>query len=350
MEYDREIAILLKDICFDIIDEKRLTYYFICGWYYMLSRIKSENGFEIIQIINNDDYRVIKCIDDDKIVINNDSVDFEKSSFFFGEKQNQKINFLVKKFQGFQVGLFYTIHESLVKFYLKFKREFFENSSTILDHLIILLKKSIQFEFTKMKELSKISFLTEYDEKIWLKVNSTDFNFECKNKSLMEIFQSTVKIYNKKPALIFQDSVLTFDEMNKRVNKFACYLHKHINSGSIVGVCFSQSLDMIIIIFSILKCGGIYLPLDKNYPRERLNYMVKDSGMKIIITEEKFENLFSDSESNIMIIEKISEMKSEMNQNLQTINLNNDTIYILYTSGSTNKPKGDRIVHYFFHF
>ena len=77
----------MKDICLNEIDNKDMSYFFTCGWYYMLSQIKSENIFEIIQMDKNDDYRIIKRNDDGEIIIiTNNVYDYSDSAFFFGKK------------------------------------------------------------------------------------------------------------------------------------------------------------------------------------------------------------------------------------------------------------------------
>lgn len=140
-----------------------------------------------------------------------------------------------------------------------------------------------------------------------------------------------------KIALQDEKGTLTYQELNDKSSNIAFSLSKKINKGDVVAVYVGYQKEIILGALSILKSGGIYLPLDSNYPKERLSYMLNDSKAKILFTTKDFYSKNPlDTDLEIIYLE-------ECNSNTESINLNpsiDDTAFILYTSGTTGKPKG----------
>lgn len=141
---------------------------------------------------------------------------------------------------------------------------------------------------------------------------------------------------------------LTYSELNNRANKLASFLRlKGVQPNFLVGLAIERSINLIIGILGILKAGGACVPLDASYPQNRIEYMVKDAGLKIIITTEDLEHRLSylvenDNASELFILDKL-ELDDIHEEEYQTEL--DSLIYILYTSGSTGNPKGVVMPH-----
>ncbi|HLP60618.1 MAG TPA: condensation domain-containing protein, partial [Candidatus Deferrimicrobium sp.] len=134
------------------------------------------------------------------------------------------------------------------------------------------------------------------------------------------------------PALSVCPVCLTYRELHGQSNRLAGLLvEKGVLVGDIVGIMVHRSIEMIIGIYGILKAGGAYLPIDPHYPQERIDYMLKDSGARILITKSEIRNLKSRVVSNFEF--RASDL------------ISSNLAYIIYTSGSTGKPKGVMIEH-----
>jgi tyrocidine synthetase-3 len=137
---------------------------------------------------------------------------------------------------------------------------------------------------------------------------------------------------------------ITYNQLNRKSNQLAHQLvQKGVKPDTIVGIMLERSAEMIIGIYGILKAGGAYLPIDPEYPQERINYMLKDSGVKILVTvtslSEKFEKL--------LIVNEISSSVNNYQLTINNLQLKGNYLaYIIYTSGSTGKPKGVMIRHH----
>lgn len=142
-------------------------------------------------------------------------------------------------------------------------------------------------------------------------------------------------------ALKFGNSELNYAELNFEVERIASLLlSKGLNQYDFIGINLTRSLETVISILAVLKIGAAYIPLDPTYPKERLNYIISDAGIKAIITESTISN---NAESIITInLDKI-EIGDLIGANAE-IKLE-DTAYIIYTSGSTGKPKGVEVTH-----
>ncbi|WP_258005901.1 non-ribosomal peptide synthetase, partial [Cylindrospermopsis raciborskii] len=177
---------------------------------------------------------------------------------------------------------------------------------------------------------------------------------------LHDIFTEQAKLRPQQTALIFGQERLTYSEVNYRANQLAHYLMRvGVKPEARVGLWLSRSLDLVIGIIAILKAGGVYVPFDPNYPRDRITYMLEDSQIRVLLTHSEFEaqipfeftnntNNVSNTNNNILTI-FIDKYKSEFTQVVTTepevLILPDNAAYIIYTSGSTGKPKGVVVTH-----
>ncbi len=143
---------------------------------------------------------------------------------------------------------------------------------------------------------------------------------------------------------------ITYDELNRQANQLAHYLiaQKQVKPDTLVGVCLERSVDIIIAIMAVLKSGAAYVPLDPDYPSDRLAYMVKDAGLKTLITRRKLLDKTGATEAQAVFMDKAPEtVFAHMSQsNVAVAGLTSSNLaYVIYTSGSTGNPKGVMVEH-----
>ncbi|MDQ1351918.1 MAG: hypothetical protein QG657_2224, partial [Acidobacteriota bacterium] len=142
--------------------------------------------------------------------------------------------------------------------------------------------------------------------------------------------------------------IITYRELNEQSNRLAGLLmEKGVECGTIVGIMVKRSSDMIIYILGILKAGGAYLPIDPDAPYERIDYMLKDSGAKILLRKEEYEKkIIVNCQLLIVNCELLMSSSQEpFHHSSFIIHHSSHLAYIIYTSGSTGKPKGVPITH-----
>ncbi len=149
-------------------------------------------------------------------------------------------------------------------------------------------------------------------------------------------------------AVVYEDDVLSYAQLNQRANQLAHYLTKHgVGPDVLVGLCLERSTDMVIGILGILKSGGAYVPLDPSFPQSRLSYMVEDSQMSVLLTHRGLEKRLELRSLTIVHLDadrNAIAMSSTKSSGLPSTDDRNRA-YVLYTSGSTGKPKGVEISH-----
>lgn len=145
-------------------------------------------------------------------------------------------------------------------------------------------------------------------------------------------------------AIWFEDESLTYAELNAKANGLARRLRTQgIKTGDLVGLIAERSLEMIVGIYGIMKAGGAYVPIDPEYPKERISYMLEDSGAKLILTQAHLLEHLGWTE-NVLLLDESSTYDADTS-NLEDTAGPDDLAYVIYTSGTTGQPKGVLVEH-----
>ena len=201
-----------------------------------------------------------------------------------------------------------------------FMQRFIENFKVLLEGISSSEHKKLwEYNIISQKEREELSLL-----------NQTKREYP-REKSVNKIFEEQVKKYPNKVALRYKDRDITYSELNNKANQLAHYLlSKGIKKGDIVALFMDRSIEMIAGILGTIKAGGAYLPIDTNYPKERIDYLLEDSNAFIKLSQDDVKMAF---ELNISTSNPNIDIKAT------------DLIYLIYTSGSTGKPKGVMVEH-----
>jgi amino acid adenylation domain-containing protein len=212
-------------------------------------------------------------------------------------------------------------------------------------HLENLLQNIVQ---SPEKRIAEFDLLTEKErEQILIKWNETHAEVP-ENTSIHALFEAQVSKNPNATCVVFENKKLTFQEVNDRANILAKELQdKGVSTNQFVGLHVHRSVDMVVGIVAILKSGGAYLPLDPEYPRERIEYMLADAEVKVVLMQADLVEDFSAKEVEILTFESIEDVTLDaLNIDVKTPTNNPENLaYLIYTSGSTGKPKGVPITH-----
>jgi amino acid adenylation domain-containing protein len=164
-----------------------------------------------------------------------------------------------------------------------------------------------------------------------------------RDKSIIDLFEKQVKEKPDDIAVISGNQTLSYKTLNERVNRIAHYLRKtyHIQPDDPVGIMADRSEWLIIGILGIIKSGAAYIPIDPEYPQERIDYIIENSACKAIVTEAKY---LADIPASVTACDIRAIQETEISDPEKII-LPHNLAYIIYTSGSTGKPKGVMLTH-----
>ncbi len=172
--------------------------------------------------------------------------------------------------------------------------------------------------------------------------------------SLQELFEAQVRSTPDAPALLFAtsagESTTSYGELSHRANRLAHRLRGlGVGPESRVGLCFERSPEMVIALLGILKAGGAYVPLDPDYPGERLAFMMEDSGLRWLIGDEqtvtRLPHRLMDGMELILLKGSSSDVLAFSANNPPVTTAGSSLAYVMYTSGSSGRPKGVGVPH-----
>lgn len=187
--------------------------------------------------------------------------------------------------------------------------------------------------------------------------NATDVDYPAE-PCIHELFEEQVRQRPDAPAIFFDGEQLTYGELNRRSNRLAHYLvAQGVKPDSLVGLCIERSLDMIVAILGILKASAAYVPLDPDYPEERVRLMLDDTAVTHVVTQQSVVGRFAFlNEASGVAATPIalddpafrSALKEFADDDIQPSSLGltpANLAYVIYTSGSTGTPKGVCVEH-----
>lgn len=183
--------------------------------------------------------------------------------------------------------------------------------------------------------LRDVSMLTQ--EEFWQVTrgfNETDAPFDT-GRTIQSVFEELAVSQGSKTAVIAGKERISFDALNKRANQIAYWLReKGVGRNTIVALSIHRTIDLMAAILGVFKSGGAYLPVDPEYPSERISFMLSDSGAKVLLTDG---GVFTFGGEML----RIKDIPSNLpDNNLFPIDRMEDAAYVIYTSGSTGVPKG----------
>lgn len=159
--------------------------------------------------------------------------------------------------------------------------------------------------------------------------------------SLHEMIQAQVERTPDAPAVWYEGEFLCYAELNRKANQLAHHLQSlGVGPESLVGICMERSFALVIGLLGILKAGAAYVPFDPSYPAERLNFLLQDADVPVLLVQDSLRESF-DSQRLIMILDaQCSAFQNENTANPKTSVSPGNLAYVIYTSGSTGNPKG----------
>ena len=219
-----------------------------------------------------------------------------------------------------------------------------ETITRMLGHFQTLLET---IEKDPDQRLSELPLLTDSERQQVLVGRSDILHDYVPGPGIAQLFEAQVERTPEAIALVFEGEQLTYRELNARVNRLAHSLRKlDVGLEVAVGVCLERSLEVVISLLAILKAGGVYLPLDPAYPKQRLGFMLEDSNAQVLLTQERLIQGLPDHRARVICLDSDDESISrESAENLTSSVEPENLAYIIYTSGSTGQPKGVLVSH-----
>jgi tyrocidine synthetase-3 len=196
------------------------------------------------------------------------------------------------------------------------------------------MKNTLDLISEIVAEISDTPSITDAErQQLLINFNDTAFPY-AKEKTLVDLFETQVTKQGDTIALEFEEKSFSYQELNERSNQLATYIYKHydIKADDIVALQLPRSEWMIIAMLAVLKSGAAYLPIDPDYPAERIAYMLEDSNCKMLLDEAALKKFLQEAERYTT-------------NNLRITTKPSDLAYVIYTSGSTGKPKGVMVEH-----
>ncbi|WP_054740667.1 non-ribosomal peptide synthetase [Cellulosilyticum ruminicola] len=245
------------------------------------------------------------------------------------------------KVSKFDMTLLAEVVENELVLNIEYRISLFK-AQTIKQFMKHYLNILMQVITNPMMHMSKLKLMdTTQENEVACVFNQTKIAYESE-KTICELFEQQVVNGPKRIALKYHEMSMTYEMLNEKANGLAAILRdKAVGENTIVGMLMNRSPEMIIGILGILKAGAAYLPIDPSYPQARKDYILKDSKVKILITNQDDLGIEYFSGEVIHVSQEIQGQKENI---CLTRNIDN-LAYVIYTSGSTGQPKGVMLSH-----
>ena len=233
---------------------------------------------------------------------------------------------------------------------LKYAGELFAQKTII--QLLDRLKFFIE-QISENPQKKALSYLKQEEYRhIAIDYNLTEKDYPS-NKTIHQLFEEQTLKTSNNIAVAYENTKLTYQELNQKANQLANYLSCNFNvkPDDLIVLCLDRNEHMIIAMLGVLKSGGAYVPVDPKHPDERIDYILGDTKAKVVLTNDIYKNKLQQiikQKQNIIAIDskeiqiQLTEQK-DTNPTISTTSTN--LVYVIYTSGTTGNPKGVLVEH-----
>ncbi|MGF7082762.1 amino acid adenylation domain-containing protein [Mucilaginibacter sp. UYCu711] len=221
-----------------------------------------------------------------------------------------------------------------------------ESIERMIRHFTALLQSIVK---QPQQAVGQLSMMNKKEEDLLLNGFNTSKAGYPQDKNVVSLFEEQAAGRPDATALVFEERQFTYQMLNERSNQLAYYLkRKGIAPGQLIPLLIDRSPEMIIGILGILKAGCAYVPIDTEFPQDRIDYMVADCGATQLMLGKAHRSKVSTT-TGLSVIELDGGDLEVLNQqpvaNLPAVISPSDLAYVIYTSGSTGRPKGVMIEH-----
>ena len=229
---------------------------------------------------------------------------------------------------------------------LQYNTDLFDDATItrILGHFATLLEGIVK-EPTRC--VSDLPILTEAEkQQLLVEWNDTKRDYP-KDTCIHQLFEAQVEKTPNAAAVVFENQQFTYADLNRRANQLAHCLQKlGVGPETLVGICMERSLEMIVGLLGILKAGGAYVPLDPDYPKGRLEFMLEDAKVCIVLTDASSRSSLLPTNVSVICLDEHWEAVVKESQVNPMGQITADRLaHVIYTSGSTGVPKGVKVRH-----
>ncbi|MBB5395405.1 amino acid adenylation domain-containing protein [Mucilaginibacter sp. AK015] len=251
-----------------------------------------------------------------------------------------------REYETFEIFLNITDHNGTLTLEWSYNTQLFGPAtiSRFMDEFDHLLREVVNTPDTPIGKIPAINA-----DKILqqlTKWNDTKVDYP-KEKPLHQIISETASKYPDSIALKFKNEALTYTQLNQKANQLAAMLiGNDVKPGDKVAVSLDRSVELVVSLLAIIKAGATYIPLDPDFPVNRISYMLEDSAAVVLVTSEAYKGQYTSTAKEIILDDIWQGLENYTTADPDVSVNGNDLVYILYTSGSTGQPKGVQIKHH----
>ena len=229
---------------------------------------------------------------------------------------------------------------------LEYSTDLFEESTIqrMLGHFETLLEGIVQYPERRISELPLLKPAEERE--LLVEWNSTVAEFP-RTRCIQDLFHEQATQTPEEVAVVCGRECLTYRELDHAANRLAHFLKRYgVGPESVVAVATGRSTRMAVAVLAVLKAGAAYLPLDPEYPHERLSFMLEDTRASVVVTEQHLLGRLPAQSARAICLDTDAELIAcESDTNPETAISSNNLAYVIYTSGSTGRPKAVMMSH-----
>jgi amino acid adenylation domain-containing protein len=231
-----------------------------------------------------------------------------------------------------------------LRVYFEYNTDLFDAVTVerMLGHYENLLKAFVDTPDARIADLPMLSGVEQQLLQGW---NDAGMSYPP-GQTVHGLFEQQVARTPEAVAVVFEGEQLSYGQLNARANQLAHHLRSlDVGAGALIGVWMERCPDMIVAVLGVLKAGAAYVPLDPAFPKDRIDYMMEDAELRVVITQSALANGLPPGVHGVSLDTDASVLSALSPANPAPASGSTDLAYVIYTSGSTGRPKGVMLEH-----